>query len=474
MPTDDSTEPMADVQPPPELPRQRSGGRHAARRTPVLRRIQVPVGRALALTAVPTALLMGGVSARVALAADKTTATTTPDTTGTTSGGATCGPTTSGTGSTSTASHSASATPSSSASPSASATHGASGSAANNGTTSGSGGSASTAPATTGSGSGSTPSASSSPSAAPSASPSPSASSSSGGLLDILDPLHLFHHTASASSTTASATPSASPSSSASHTSVVGSVTHAVSGAVSSVTGKGSTVSSTASKAAGTVAGASSAVGGTVSSVASTASDPSKLASSVAGAATGSGSASPNSSANCDISKMAAPSDLTPGEFPNVTWNLKASQLRLYNTVFHGVVTVQTAAGPKRVLKFTAEAVDIDNLKMNAYQGSNTTLHIDGGPGSTSTMRTTGGQQITMYVTKLTGTIAGIEGLPLPPLLRVTLTPDTIPAWLYNIIGSLNLKLQLTLDDVDIDQVGQTGGTLTIPGFHGYGVPGTP
>ncbi|SDP79387.1 hypothetical protein SAMN04487981_14125 [Streptomyces sp. cf386] len=38
-------------------------------------------------------------------------------------------------------------------------------------------------------------------------------------------------------------------------------------------------------------------------------------------------------------------------------------------------------------------------------------------------------------------------------------------------VGKLGLKLQLGLDDADIDQAGQTGGELTIPGIHGYGTP---
>ncbi|MGW0475715.1 hypothetical protein [Streptomyces coeruleorubidus] len=94
--------------------------------------------------------------------------------------------------------------------------------------------------------------------------------------------------------------------------------------------------------------------------------------------------------------------------------------------------------------------------------------HIDGAPGSTSTLR---GDRITMYVKSLTGTLSGVEGVPLPPALRLHLTPDTIPEWLHDTVGKLGLKLQLHLDDADIDQAGQTGGGLTIPGIHGYGTP---
>ncbi|MGW2522572.1 hypothetical protein ACWC09_37420 [Streptomyces sp. NPDC001617] len=94
--------------------------------------------------------------------------------------------------------------------------------------------------------------------------------------------------------------------------------------------------------------------------------------------------------------------------------------------------------------------------------------HINGAPGSTSTQR---GGRITMYVENLTGPLSGVEGIPLPPVLRLHLAPDTVPEWLYDTVGKLDLKLRLGLDDADIDQAGQTGGGLVIPGIHGYGTP---
>ncbi|MEU3788069.1 hypothetical protein [Streptomyces sp900129855] len=146
---------------------------------------------------------------------------------------------------------------------------------------------------------------------------------------------------------------------------------------------------------------------------------------------------------------------------------MKGSRLALHDLVFGGVVTVDTAAGPKRVLKFSAGSVTIRDLKMAVPVGPQI-QHIDGAPGSTSTLR---GDGITMYVESLTGTLSGIEGVPVPPVLRLHLTPDTIPEWLYDTVGKLDLKLQLGLDDADIDQAGQTGGKLAIPGIHGYGTP---
>ncbi|WP_037678313.1 hypothetical protein [Streptomyces griseus] len=43
---------------------------------------------------------------------------------------------------------------------------------------------------------------------------------------------------------------------------------------------------------------------------------------------------------------------------------MKGSRLELRDLVFGGVVTVDTVAGSKRVLKFTAAAVTIRDLKM--------------------------------------------------------------------------------------------------------------
>ncbi|WBO63278.1 hypothetical protein [Streptomyces camelliae] len=146
---------------------------------------------------------------------------------------------------------------------------------------------------------------------------------------------------------------------------------------------------------------------------------------------------------------------------------MKGSWLELHDLVFHGVVTVDTAAGPKRVLKFSATAVRIRDLKMSVPIGPQI-QHIDAAPGSTSTLR---GDDITMYVESLTGTLSSVENIPTPPLLRLHLTPDTVPEWLYDTIGQLGPTLQLSLNDADIDQTGQTGGELTVPGIHGYGTP---
>jgi hypothetical protein len=144
---------------------------------------------------------------------------------------------------------------------------------------------------------------------------------------------------------------------------------------------------------------------------------------------------------------------------------MKGSRLELHDLVFHGVVTVDTAAGPRRVLKFSAAAVKIRDLKMAVPVGQQI-QHIDGAPGSTSTLR---GDDITMYVESLTGTLSRVGNVPTPPVLHLHLTSDTVPEWLYDTTGNIGLKFQLSLKDADIDQAGQTGGELNVPGIHGYG-----
>ncbi|MFI5681997.1 hypothetical protein [Streptomyces cellulosae] len=58
----------------------------------------------------------------------------------------------------------------------------------------------------------------------------------------------------------------------------------------------------------------------------------------------------------------------------------------------------------------------------------------------------------------------GVEGVSLPPALRLHFTPDTVPERLYETVRKLGLKLQLSPNGADIDQAGQTGGELATPG----------
>ncbi len=159
-----------------------------------------------------------------------------------------------------------------------------------------------------------------------------------------------------------------------------------------------------------------------------------------------------------------------PGQVvPDQNWTLKTSRLSLYGAVFGGVYEVHTPTSTKRVLKFTVSSVDIENLDMSTIQdtaaGNNPakTFHVKSAAGSTSTMRQ---GPITMYVESLTGDLASLYGIPLPDLGAITLTPDTLPQWLYNLIGAIPIPIDMALTKVTAVQAGQFGGTLTIPGMR--------
>ncbi|MFC1429926.1 hypothetical protein ACEZDB_04545 [Streptacidiphilus sp. N1-3] len=401
----------------PERPR--SAGRHAAPRITVRGRMQLPVGRALALTAVPTALIMGSLAPKFAFAADAAKAAPVSSTVQEVvkgSNGADC--TTPSAAPTSAAKSSTAKAPAAKKSTTAKSSTMAKSSTGKTATTP----EQHTVPTAT-----PTPSATATPThrAAPPADPIKTILDGLGGLLvpKATQPAATAAPKAAAS-TRAAAAPTATPTATATPT-------------------PDRTVKATAT--------------------------PSAPSASSSKSATPSSSASAKAQANrvCDVSKLAAPMDAAAptGGMPAVPWTLKTSRLALGNTQFWGVKTVDTAAGPVRVLKFTSQTVQIDNLDMSANQNGQL-LHVQGGPNTTSTM--TGGT-VTMYVTSLSGTLSKAEGIPLAELgIKLTLTPDTLPEWLYNLIGSVPIPLNLELNDATAIQAGQFGGNLTIPGMHLY------
>lgn len=443
---------------------RRAGARHAAPRLTVRDRMQLPVGRVLAMTAVPTALLMGSIAPKLAFAADAsktTTATSSAQAADTGTTGTQC------------TQDSSTATPSASSSSSGTASSGTANSAAKVRSAASSPSASATAKtststeqkATSGTAKDSTAAAASpsaSASATPSASASPSASATSsggllGGLLDGLGNLLSGNH-AAAATTSSAASPTATASSAPR--------------AAAAETTAAATPTATASPSASASASPSSPA---ASDSASATATPSSTASSPTATPSASASADPSSSAAdaanqlCDVSKLAAPVETLPaGTFPVDPWTLKTSRLELINTQFWGVKTVHTAGGDVRVLKFTAQQVNIDNLDMSVPQNGQK-LHVQGGSGTTSTMR---GGTVTMYVTSLSGTLSKAEGIPLAWLgVSLTLTPDTLPQWLYDLIGSVPIPLTLELNNATAIQAGQTGGNLTIPGMHLYYTP---
>ncbi|MFE1353385.1 hypothetical protein ACFW6T_15500 [Kitasatospora phosalacinea] len=169
---------------------------------------------------------------------------------------------------------------------------------------------------------------------------------------------------------------------------------------------------------------------------------------------------------NCLVSTEGLAAKAAPAGHvvPDQNWVLHSTRLALHGSVFNGVYDVTTESGTKRVLKFTTDSVDIENLDMSTLQVPGLTFHVKSRQGSTSTMR---GGPITMYVESLSGNLAAVYGLPVPiDLGTITLTPDTLPKWLWDLLGAVPIPLDLTLTNAKAVQAGQFGGDLTIPGMR--------
>ncbi|MDX6348820.1 MAG: hypothetical protein QOF84_3610 [Streptomyces sp.] len=404
-------------------PRVRTGPRHAAPRKSLLTKLQVPAGKAIAIAAMPTAVLMGmGLTPRLASADELpknpfsgTSCSDTTDESATPSA------------SSSSASPSASSKSSSSSSDSASsskatATPTPSASSSTKSSSSSSGGKTST----------------------PTATSTPSASASASSTTNPLDPLGVgdalkdllgINSTTSSSSTSAktsssSATPTATATPKASSTT--------------------DSASDTATKAA------KKTTDNATSSAADTLAKATKAANQAAATATASPSASASSTdtpypcATHDAQALAdAQSQDTSSLLPDTPWTLKTDLLTLTGLDYKGIVEVKTYNGTvKKVLKFTATGVDIKNLHQIVDGPNGTKSHVQAAAGSTSTIKD---GTVTMYTESLKGNLFG--------LIPVTFTPDTPPP--------VNVPVAF-FTNVTVIQAGQFGGTLTVPGMHLY------
>ncbi|MFI6051666.1 hypothetical protein ACIBCO_16450 [Streptomyces violascens] len=154
----------------------------------------------------------------------------------------------------------------------------------------------------------------------------------------------------------------------------------------------------------------------------------------------------------------AAKQDSGVPTLPTQPWILKTSKLTLSGLNYEGIVEVKAGDTTKKVLKFTASSVDIDNLDQQVYGpevgGKPTTAHVVARSGSTSTIRN---GTVTMYTEELKGNLFG--------LIPVTFSPATPPP--------LNVPFAI-FTNATIRQAGQFGGTLTVPGLHNYVTDGNP
>ncbi|MER6911765.1 hypothetical protein ABT354_08850 [Streptomyces sp. NPDC000594] len=134
---------------------------------------------------------------------------------------------------------------------------------------------------------------------------------------------------------------------------------------------------------------------------------------------------------------------------PDEPWVLESSLLALTGLKYHGIVEVRTAGGElKKALKFTVARVEIRDLHQLVPGPGGTTLHAQARADSVSTIRRA---TVTMYTEELKGNLFG--------LIPITFSPHTPPP--------VNLPFAF-FTDARVVQAGQFGGTLTIPGLRNF------
>ncbi|MFK4147755.1 hypothetical protein [Streptomyces sp. NPDC004065] len=459
--------------------RARTGPRHAAPKKPLFTRFHMPAGKAIAMAAMPTAVLMGmGFTSTLAQADNNSTTPTAKSLTAdeykdcvaaldADKDGSSASPTPSASASDDTKGDTKDGTKegtkdddkggkdgSPEPAPSASSSADSSGSSGSDGS-SGTSGSSGSSGKTSSSDSGADDKASE-PSGGDTAAPQPSATSG-GGLLDnvgkaidgigdtvgsVLTGGKPASGGDSASGTDATPSPSASPTASAAKDG---------SGGGSSGTGASGTVKDTTGKVTDTVKNTVKDVTGTASKAAE---DTKKTVKDTVDAATATASPSPSASSTTDPENCPAATDAEGGVDNKVPladdpWYLDASSLTLKGADYKGIVKVRTANGTvKKVLKYVisggTEIGDLHQTVKDKQAGK--TYHVQAAKGSKSTI--TGGDTV-MYTESISGNLLG--------LIPITFDPDNPPP--------LNIPL-IYFTKVHVVQAAQFGGNLHVPGMH--------
>ncbi len=167
-------------------------------------------------------------------------------------------------------------------------------------------------------------------------------------------------------------------------------------------------------------------------------------------------SPSPSESSGIDLEDCPVATDAEGGvdnnvPLPDDPWFLNASSLLLKGADYKGIVEVRTANGTKKkVLKYViSDGTDIGDLHQTVKDPqSGKTYHVQAARGSTSTIRD--GDTV-MYTESISGNLLG--------LIPVTFDPENPPP--------LNIPL-IYFTKVTVQQAGQFGGTLHVPGLHQY------
>lgn len=406
---------------------ERRGGRHAAPRKSLLTKLHIPTSKAIALAAMPTAVVVGmGLTPKLAMADD--------------SGDI---PFAAGPCVTRSDQPSESAKPSESPSPSASAS---SSSSADKAKKADKAKTDAPKPSATSSATGSAAKSSASSSDQPSSSstPSPSATKTK----NPLDPLGVgdaLKDLLGGGSDDATADPSPSPS--ASGSSKTSGTAKTADKPVSKVTDKVTDAAKqTADDTAAKIRDAADKAGKSVEELPAKAKglDPTKDTAIPDGA-------KPSYPCPTADPKALAAADQETGipSLPDDPWTLKSSMLTLSGLDYKGIVEVRTSSGKiKKVLKFTSSSVDIKDLHQLTVGPNGKTGNVKAASGSTSTIRN---GTVTMYTEELKGNLFG--------LIPITFSPATPPP--------INVPFAF-FTNVTVKQAGQFGGTLTVPGLQNY------
>ncbi|MFF1380332.1 hypothetical protein [Streptomyces sp. NPDC058308] len=145
--------------------------------------------------------------------------------------------------------------------------------------------------------------------------------------------------------------------------------------------------------------------------------------------------------------KVDGDAEKTPSPIPNQPWNLEASSLTLKGADYQGVVNLTMPNGrSKQALKYVVQNTDIGDLHQIVEGPAGKKYHVEAAKGTTSTIR---GGETTMYTERISGKLFG--------LIPITFDPEHPPP--------LNIPL-IYFTDVKVQQAGQFGGNLTIPGLH--------
>ncbi|WP_031040555.1 hypothetical protein [Streptomyces sp. NRRL F-5650] len=284
------------------------------------------------------------------------------------------------------------------------------------------------------------------------AAPSPSGSETKGGLLEgIGDALEDLFTGGKKNDESPSPTPSPSASESAS----------GVSGALKDTTEKAAdTAKDTVEGVTGTASKAAEDTAKSVDKAAEAAEEAAGKAKEDAAKAKEDATATPTPSASAstgtDVDDCPVATDEEGGvdntvPLPDDPWYLNASSLLLKGASYKGIVEVKTANGTtKKVLKYViSNGTDIGDLHQTVKDKQiGKTYHVQAAEGSTSTIRD--GETV-MYTESISGNLLG--------LIPITFDPEHPPP--------LDIPL-IYFTKVTVVQAGQFGGTLHIPGLHQY------